>query len=27
EMALRERVPHRMLPLVESVGRSTRAAR
>lgn len=27
EMALRERVSHRMLPLVESVGRSTRAAR
>ncbi|AWK09253.1 AsnC family transcriptional regulator [Streptomyces spongiicola] len=27
EMALRERVPHRMLPLVESVGRAVRAGR
>ncbi|WP_173262533.1 Lrp/AsnC family transcriptional regulator [Streptomyces pacificus] len=27
EMALRERVPHRMLPLVESVGRAARTAR
>ncbi|RNL70251.1 Lrp/AsnC family transcriptional regulator [Streptomyces sp. I6] len=27
EMALRERVPHRMLPLVESIGRAARTAR
>ncbi|MEU2157153.1 Lrp/AsnC family transcriptional regulator [Streptomyces sp. NPDC019396] len=27
EMALRERVPHRLLPLVESVGQATRASR